>query len=89
MHCGAARRETYQFYELSFCSPKEGKEYKLEGLGEVLEVRRLQENSGGRAAAGQMTPGFARPVAISLFLPTFLYHEAEAIVAGDAPGTHS
>lgn len=37
----AMRRETYQFYNLPFCHPKEGKEYKTEGLGEVLEGDRL------------------------------------------------
>lgn len=33
--------ETYQFYNLPFCAPQEGKEYKIEGLGEVLEGDRL------------------------------------------------
>ncbi|GAB4820480.1 hypothetical protein N2152v2_007526 [Parachlorella kessleri] len=33
--------ETYQYYNLAFCHPKEGKEYKIEGLGEVLEGDRL------------------------------------------------
>ena len=33
--------ETYQYYNLPFCTPKEGKEYKPEGLGEVLEGDRL------------------------------------------------
>ena len=33
--------ETYQYYTLPFCTPKEGKEYKTEGLGEVLEGDRL------------------------------------------------
>jgi hypothetical protein len=33
--------ETYQYYSLPFCAPKEGKEFKLEGLGEVLEGDRL------------------------------------------------
>lgn len=33
--------ETYQYYNLPFCTPKEGKEYKTEGLGEVLEGDRL------------------------------------------------
>lgn len=33
--------ETYQYYTLPFCTPKEGKEYKPEGLGEVLEGDRL------------------------------------------------
>ena len=32
--------ETYQYYNLPFCTP-EGKEYKREGLGEVLEGDRL------------------------------------------------
>lgn len=31
----------YQYYNLPFCQPKEGKEYKLEDLGEVLEGDRL------------------------------------------------
>ena len=31
---------TYQFFSLPFCSPKE-KQYKIEGLGEVLEGDRL------------------------------------------------
>ena len=35
------RRETYQYFNLPFCHPKEGKEYKPEGLGEVLEGDRL------------------------------------------------
>ena len=35
------RSETYQYYTLPFCTPKEGKEYKPEGLGEVLEGDRL------------------------------------------------
>lgn len=35
------RSETYQYYNLPFCTPKEGKEYKTEGLGEVLEGDRL------------------------------------------------
>lgn len=33
--------ETYQFYNLPFCQPEGGKEYKLEDLGEVLEGDRL------------------------------------------------
>lgn len=33
--------ETYQYYNLPFCTPKEGKEYKTEDLGEVLEGDRL------------------------------------------------
>ena len=33
--------ETYQYFNLPFCHPKEGKEYKAEGLGEVLEGDRL------------------------------------------------
>lgn len=33
--------ETYQFYNLPFCTPAQGKEYKTEGLGEVLEGDRL------------------------------------------------
>ncbi|KAI7835337.1 hypothetical protein COHA_010761 [Chlorella ohadii] len=33
--------ETYQYFNLPFCHPKEGKEYKPEGLGEVLEGDRL------------------------------------------------
>ncbi|KAK9810322.1 hypothetical protein WJX72_008660 [[Myrmecia] bisecta] len=33
--------ETYQYFNLPFCTPKEGKEYKTEGLGEVLEGDRL------------------------------------------------
>ena len=37
----ALRSETYQYYNLPFCTPKEGKEYKTEGLGEVLEGDRL------------------------------------------------
>ena len=32
--------ETYQYYNLPFCTPKD-KEYKPEGLGEVLEGDRL------------------------------------------------
>ena len=32
--------ETYQYYNLPFCTPKD-KEYKTEGLGEVLEGDRL------------------------------------------------
>jgi hypothetical protein len=36
-----ARSETYQYFNLPFCHPKEGKEYKPEGLGEVLEGDRL------------------------------------------------
>lgn len=35
------RRETYQYYNLPFCQPADGKEYKTEGLGEVLEGDRL------------------------------------------------
>lgn len=35
------RSETYQYFNLPFCHPKEGKEYKPEGLGEVLEGDRL------------------------------------------------
>ena len=31
---------TYQFFSLPFCTPKE-KQYKIEGLGEVLEGDRL------------------------------------------------
>jgi hypothetical protein len=34
-------RETYQYYNLPFCQPKDGKEYKTEFLGEVLEGDRL------------------------------------------------
>lgn len=33
--------ETYQYYTLPFCLPAEGKEYKFEDLGEVLEGDRL------------------------------------------------
>lgn len=33
--CGAACSETYQYYSLPFCEPKT-KEYKSEGLGQVL-----------------------------------------------------
>lgn len=33
--------ETYQYYNLPFCTPEGGKEYKTEGLGEVLEGDRL------------------------------------------------
>lgn len=33
--------ETYQYYNLPFCTPEKGKEYKPEGLGEVLEGDRL------------------------------------------------
>ncbi len=33
--------ETYQYYNLPFCQPEEGKEYRLEDLGEVLEGDRL------------------------------------------------
>eukprot|EP00877_Chromochloris_zofingiensis_P003452 jgi/Chrzof1/13107/Cz07g20050.t1 len=33
--------ETYQYYNLPFCTPAEGKEYKFEDLGEVLEGDRL------------------------------------------------
>lgn len=36
----AKRSETYQYYNLPFCTPKD-KEYKTEGLGEVLEGDRL------------------------------------------------
>ena len=36
-----AFRETYQYYNLPFCQPKDGKEYKTEFLGEVLEGDRL------------------------------------------------
>ena len=39
--CPMCRSETYQYYTLPFCTPKEGKEYKPEGLGEVLEGDRL------------------------------------------------
>lgn len=35
------RSETYQYYNLPFCTPEGGKEYKTEGLGEVLEGDRL------------------------------------------------
>jgi hypothetical protein len=35
------RSETYQYYNLPFCVPKDGKEYILEDLGEVLEGDRL------------------------------------------------
>lgn len=40
--CGAAARRsvTYQYFTLPFCTPKE-KQYKVEGLGEVLEGDRL------------------------------------------------
>ena len=34
-------RETYQYYKLPFCQPADGKEFVLEGLGEVLEGDRL------------------------------------------------
>ena len=34
------RSVTYQFFSLPFCTPKE-KQYKIEGLGEVLEGDRL------------------------------------------------
>lgn len=34
-------RETYQYYNLPFCQPADGKEYKKEFLGEVLEGDRL------------------------------------------------
>lgn len=34
-------RETYQYYNLPFCQPSDGKEYKTEFLGEVLEGDRL------------------------------------------------
>jgi hypothetical protein len=34
-------RETYQYYNLPFCQPTDGKEYKTEFLGEVLEGDRL------------------------------------------------
>ncbi|GFR44323.1 hypothetical protein Agub_g5536 [Astrephomene gubernaculifera] len=33
--------ETYQYYNLPFCQPTDGKEYKTEYLGEVLEGDRL------------------------------------------------
>lgn len=33
--------ETYQYYDLPFCTPPEGKHYKSEDLGEVLEGDRL------------------------------------------------
>mmetsp|Transcript_34148 Transcript_34148/g.61574 ORF Transcript_34148/g.61574 Transcript_34148/m.61574 type:complete len:611 (-) Transcript_34148:17-1849(-) len=33
--------ETYQYYNLPFCQPPNGKQYKLEYLGEVLEGDRL------------------------------------------------
>lgn len=33
--------ETYQYYSLPFCHPPEGKEYKWEDLGEVLEGDRM------------------------------------------------
>lgn len=33
--------ETYQYYTLPFCQPKDGKRYIIEGLGEVLEGDRL------------------------------------------------
>ena len=36
----ARRSVTYQFFSLPFCTPKE-KQYKIEGLGEVLEGDRL------------------------------------------------
>lgn len=39
--CHPPRSETYQYFNLPFCHPKEGKEYKTEGLGEVLEGDRL------------------------------------------------
>lgn len=35
------RSETYQYYTLPFCTPKEGKKYVTEDLGEVLEGDRL------------------------------------------------
>lgn len=35
------RSETYQYYTEPFCAPPLGKEYKAEGLGEVLEGDRL------------------------------------------------
>ena len=37
----ALQSETYQFYTEPFCAPPAGKEYKAEGLGEVLEGDRL------------------------------------------------
>lgn len=33
--------ETYQYYTLPFCTPAEGKNYRIEDLGEVLEGDRL------------------------------------------------
>jgi hypothetical protein len=33
--------ETYQYYTLPFCLPKDGKQYVTEDLGEVLEGDRL------------------------------------------------
>lgn len=41
MHCSLVCSETYQYYNLPFCTPEGGKEYKTEGLGEVLEGDRL------------------------------------------------
>lgn len=35
------RSETYQYYNLPFCTPPGGKQYILEDLGEVLEGDRL------------------------------------------------
>ncbi len=37
----ANTHETYQYYTEPFCAPAAGKEYKTEGLGEVLEGDRL------------------------------------------------
>ena len=42
---GLLRSETYQYYTLPFCTPKEGKEYKPEGLGEVHSVVSLLYHS--------------------------------------------
>ncbi|GFH12662.1 transmembrane 9 superfamily member [Haematococcus lacustris] len=37
--------ETYQFYNLPFCQPSKGREYKIEDLGEVLEGDRLVDTA--------------------------------------------
>ena len=39
--CGPCCSETYQYYDLPFCRPKQGLEHKLETLGEVVDGNRL------------------------------------------------
>jgi Endomembrane protein 70 len=40
---GCSFSETYQYYDLPFCRPKQGLEHKLETLGEVVDGNRLMK----------------------------------------------